>query len=285
MKNNKLTSKENDKYIMLEDDTIEDFKGKLYKNRFITSKVKLYRIKALKDFGNIKKGQLGGYIEKEENLKFDCNAWVSDNAKVFEDAEVSDEAIVSGNVIVYGESKIYDNAKVSGNVNVYCNSQIYGDAEVSGNVHIFGKDVKIYGKVKISGEVKIFGNTDISGNVKISGYVEIHGNVRIMQNVEIGGNVEIYGNADIFGDAKIYNNNQWYCIENANERNYSITFFETDRVIYVAETDPFIGFTFKGTLLEFEQKIEKEYRNTIYEKEYKIFIELAKLKLLESVDK
>lgn len=267
MKNNKLTSKENDKYIILEDDTIEDSKAKLYKNRLITSKVKLYRIKALKDFGNIKKGQLGGYIEKEENLKFDCNAWISDNSKVFEDAEISDEAIISGNVIVYGESKIYDNAKVSGNVNVYCNSQIYGDAEVSGNVHIFGKDVKIYDKVKISGEAKIFGNADISGNVKISGYVEI------------------YGNADIFGDAKIYNNNQWYCIENVNERNYSITFFETDGVIYVAETDPFIGFTFMGTLLEFEQKIEKEYRNTIYEKEYKICIELAKLKLLESVDK
>lgn len=43
---------------------------------------KLYRIKALVDFGDVKAGELGGYIEKEDNLSHDGNAWVSDNAKV-----------------------------------------------------------------------------------------------------------------------------------------------------------------------------------------------------------
>ena len=32
------------------------------------SGVKLFRIKALIEFGNVKAGDLGGYIEKEENL-------------------------------------------------------------------------------------------------------------------------------------------------------------------------------------------------------------------------
>ena len=30
----------------------------------------LYRIRALRDFGYVKKGDIGGYIEKEENLFF-----------------------------------------------------------------------------------------------------------------------------------------------------------------------------------------------------------------------
>lgn len=30
--------------------------------------VELHRIKALKDFGDVKKGDLGGWLEKEENL-------------------------------------------------------------------------------------------------------------------------------------------------------------------------------------------------------------------------
>ena len=36
--------------------------------------VTLYRIKALRDFNNVKAGDLGGYIEKEENLSHerDC---------------------------------------------------------------------------------------------------------------------------------------------------------------------------------------------------------------------
>ena len=53
------------------------------------SGVKLFRIKALIEFGNVKAGDLGGYIEKEENLSHMGNAWVSGDAQVFGDARVS----------------------------------------------------------------------------------------------------------------------------------------------------------------------------------------------------
>jgi len=57
----------------------------------------LYQIEALKDFGNIKKGDLGGWIEREDNLSQDDNCWVSGNARVSGDAWVSGNARVSGN--------------------------------------------------------------------------------------------------------------------------------------------------------------------------------------------
>lgn len=44
--------------------------------------VKLYRIEALKDFGDVKEGDLGGYIESEDNLSHDDNSWVGGNAMV-----------------------------------------------------------------------------------------------------------------------------------------------------------------------------------------------------------
>ena len=40
----------------------------------------LYRIKTLKDFGDVKKGDLGGWVEKEENLSQEDNCWVYDDA-------------------------------------------------------------------------------------------------------------------------------------------------------------------------------------------------------------
>lgn len=43
---------------------------------------KLYRIKALKDSKFFKAGDIGGYIEKVENLSMSGDAWVSDNARV-----------------------------------------------------------------------------------------------------------------------------------------------------------------------------------------------------------
>lgn len=55
------------------------------------------RIRALIDFGNVKKGELGGFIEKEENLSHENNAWVSGNARVYGNARVSGNAEVSGN--------------------------------------------------------------------------------------------------------------------------------------------------------------------------------------------
>ncbi len=64
---------------------------------------KLYRIEALKDFGDIKAGDLGGYIESEDNLRHDGNAWVYDNARVCD------------NACVYGYAKVCDNARVGGN--------------------------------------------------------------------------------------------------------------------------------------------------------------------------
>ena len=54
--------------------------------------MKLFRIKALVDFGNVKAGDLGGYIEKEKNLSHNGNAWVSGNARVYDNARVSGNA-------------------------------------------------------------------------------------------------------------------------------------------------------------------------------------------------
>ena len=36
----------------------------------------LHRIKALKDFGDVKKGDLGGWIKSEENLSQEGLCWV-----------------------------------------------------------------------------------------------------------------------------------------------------------------------------------------------------------------
>ena len=45
----------------------------------------LYRIEALKDFGNIKKGDKGGYVQSEKNLSQEANCWIYNNAKVYSD--------------------------------------------------------------------------------------------------------------------------------------------------------------------------------------------------------
>lgn len=58
----------------------------------------LHRIKATVEFGFVKVGELGGWIEKEENLSHEGKAWVWGNAKVCGDAEV----FLASHVLVMG---------------------------------------------------------------------------------------------------------------------------------------------------------------------------------------
>lgn len=94
-------------------------------SEFITNifGTKLFRIKALIEFGNVKAGELGGFVEKEENLSQDGNAWVYDSARVYDNARVC------------GDARVYDNACVCGN------ARVYGDAGYA-TVHGFGSEYR-----------------------------------------------------------------------------------------------------------------------------------------------
>ncbi len=103
--------------------------------------VTLHRIRALRDFGNVKKGDLGGFVEKEENLSHFGAAWIFDEANVFGGARVSDHA------------KVYEKADVFGHVKVCGNARISGTARLSGEVRIFGH-TEISGIARISSDIK-----------------------------------------------------------------------------------------------------------------------------------
>ena len=84
----------------------------------------LYRIEALKDFGEIKKGDKGGFIESENNLAHEGDAWVSDNARVYGDANVCDDSSVFGSACVYDNAHVYGDALVRGYACVCGNAEI-----------------------------------------------------------------------------------------------------------------------------------------------------------------
>lgn len=66
----------------------------------------LHRIIALRSFGEVKEGELGGWIEKESNLSHEGDCWIYYNVVVYGDAKICDDAIVYGNAKVCGEAKV-----------------------------------------------------------------------------------------------------------------------------------------------------------------------------------
>ena len=162
---------------------------------FITNALgkKLFRIKALVEFGSVKAGELGGYAEKEENISQDGNAWVSGDARVY------------GNAWVSGDARVYGDAWVHGNAKVFGNAEVYGDAKVSDNAKVFG-NAKVYGDAKVSDNAKVFGDACVYGDAKVYGNAWVYGDAWVHGNAKVFGNAWVYGDTEVSGDAKVSDN-------------------------------------------------------------------------------
>lgn len=133
----------------------------------------LYRIEALKDFGLISKGALGGYVEATHNLSQYGTCWIDDDAKVYDSAQVFDDAIIDAFARVYDNACVCDNAKVGGYAKVHnyakiCErARVFQDAEVRDFARVIGC-TKLYQDVVICGDVAVNCCASITGNAIIN---------------------------------------------------------------------------------------------------------------------
>ena len=131
----------------------------------------LHRIRALRDIPRhgVKAGDLGGFIEKGNNLSQDGDAWISDDARV------------SGNACVFGYACVHDNARIYGYACVSGDAKIFGNACVLGDAWIFDYAC-VYGDVCVSGDARIFGDACIFGDARIFGDAYISGDAKVSAN-------------------------------------------------------------------------------------------------------
>ena len=134
--------------------------------KVIVSGVTLFRIELTIDCKWGKKGDKGGWIEKESNIS--GNAWVYGNARGYGNARVYGNASVSGNAWVYGDARVFGNASVFGNARVYGNARFYGDARVYDDAWVFG-DAWVYGDASVYGNARVYGDAWVYGNARVYG--------------------------------------------------------------------------------------------------------------------
>ena len=214
---------------------------------------KLYQIKALKDFGDVKAGDLGGYIEKEENLSQDGIAWVFGNAYVY------------GNARVYDDAYVYGNTLISGNAQVFGNAYVYDNAQVFGNAYVFG-DAKVFGNTCVYDNAEVFDNAQVFGDAKV------FGNTCVFDYACVYGNACVYDTTWIHCDAQISSNADYICFKGFGSKNRNTTMFRTKNGdVYVS-----CG-CFTGSLRAFTDKVKETHGNTKYAKEYLACIKVAKI--------
>lgn len=137
---------------------IEKPSEKKYKFTGETTRYKdkvLHRIIALKDFKGVNKGDLGGWIEKEENLSHEGNCWATTDSKIMDDARVT------GNAFIRTGSMVCGNASIDGDADII-HSSVCENAKIGERAIILGST--IVGKVKIYGRAVMYEQT-IGGDI------------------------------------------------------------------------------------------------------------------------
>lgn len=113
-----------------------------------------YKIKALKSFGDVTAGQIGGAVSSESNLSHLGCCWIYDNGAAVENARVYGNAKIYDNAIIAESAQVYDSAKIGGNVMIKGNAQVYDCARVLENAVIDGNS-KIRGLMRVYGDSKV----------------------------------------------------------------------------------------------------------------------------------
>ena len=147
---------------------MSDKKYEILKDQAITMNgSSIYRIRALKDFGDVKAGDLGGFVASEENLSHEGPCWIYGDAMVYHKAKVKENAIVRDYVHVYGN--VFDHARVNGfaivqdNATVSENTRVYGETIVKDYAMVSGHMMVAQGT--ISNSVILFGIGEINFDV------------------------------------------------------------------------------------------------------------------------
>ncbi len=155
-------------------------KYKLTENTKIVFGVTLFQIVAIADFGDVKSGDVGGWIEKESNLSHDGDAWV------YGDAQVHGKARVSGDARVYGDAQVYGKALLSGDAQVYGDARVYGEALLSGDAQVYGK-ARVYGDAQVYGKAWVYGDARVYERRHILNVPNLKFNLTITPQNVIGG--------------------------------------------------------------------------------------------------
>ena len=95
---------------------------------------RLFRIRAVRDFGDVRRGDLGGYIESEAHLCHDGDAWVHDVAQVY-----GPNGRVEGNARIKGESWVL--GRVDGDAQICDLAVISEYAHAGGRTVVCGDEV------------------------------------------------------------------------------------------------------------------------------------------------
>lgn len=135
----------------------------------------LYRVRALRDFADVKAGDIGGMVEGEDNLSHEGDAWV------YDDALVAGRGRVEGNAKVRGQASVITDREWKGRA-----AKVYGNAVIKDNATVRGGG-QVHGHAIVQDNGAVTGNAELSGTAVVRDHARAQGNV-VFTEIVLAGN-------------------------------------------------------------------------------------------------
>lgn len=165
--------------------------------------VKLWQVVALRDFSDVNAGQLGGWVENEDNLSQRGNCWIyGSESVVYGGSSVNDDAQIHGSSTlchqahISGQS-IVEQSLVSGECRIFDAARILNGSQVIAVRGLTADDDTL---------LQIYGNATVNAS-RIVHQAQVFGNA-IVNNAFIEHRAEVFGQAILEGNEE---NNIWVC--------------------------------------------------------------------------
>lgn len=169
--------------------------------------VYLQQIKAVRDFGDIQKGTLGGFVRSTDNLSLEGLCWIDETSIVAEDARITGDAQITR------YSKVHGHAEVSGEATVD-NSEVSEFATVRGKAFAYDSNLSGYsllGREAVAEKAVLKDHSSVTDCGQVSGSLSGHARVEgaaqfsgsATDNVVIGGDSVVGSSVELSGDAVV----------------------------------------------------------------------------------
>ena len=153
-----------------------------------------------------------------------------------------------------------------GNLDQENDAWVFGNARVSDNA-------RVSGDAWVSDNAWVSSNAWVSGDALVSGYAWVSGDARVFGNARVSGDAWVSGNAWVSGDADIENDNEHCGFDGFGSCNrHTHAYMTKEKKVEI------ICGCFRGSIEEFEKKVEETHSGTVYEKQYKSIINVIKIK-------
>lgn len=258
----------------------------------------LYRIRALRDFEDVKMGDLGGFVEHKKNLSHSGDCWIYDDSKVIGFSKIVGYSKVKcksivDNSIIYNSivktsivkiSKVKNYSTVDNSVVKNCSivkSSTVMNYSIVDNSTIESSTVKSHSIVKSYSEVRhsIIENSKVKDSSSIIDYSRVKDSKVDGSSVMGESKVDystikdstVGANKCRFDNAKIESDADYIAIANIGSRKGTLTAYRcADGKIGVATG------CFKGSIDEFVDAVKETHGDNTYGIQYLKAVELIK---------